>query len=114
MTTLLADLRFGARMLRKTPGLSSIAVLTIALGVGLTTFTYSSLDGTVLRGLPVPDQDRLMWVYERIARMGVDQTSVPLHDFLDLSERQNAFDELAAYTWTDFNLAGEEAPPERV
>ncbi|MDP2857068.1 MAG: ADOP family duplicated permease, partial [Bacillota bacterium] len=46
--------------------------------------------------------------------MGVDQTSVPLHDFLDLSERQNAFDELAAYTWTDFNLAGEEAPPERV
>ena len=114
MTTLMADLRYGARMLRKTPALSSIAVLTIALGVGLTTFTYSSLDGTVLRGLPVPDQDRLMWVHERIARLGVDQTSVPLHDFLDLSERQTVFDELAAYTWTDFNLAGDEAPPERV
>jgi predicted permease len=114
MTTLWADLRFGARMLRRTPGLSLVSAFTIALGVGLTTFTYSGLEGTVLRGLPVPDQDRLLFVYERIPRLGVEQTNVPLHDFLDLRERQTTFEELAAFAWSAFNLAGEEAPPERV
>ncbi|MDH5761107.1 MAG: ABC transporter permease [Gemmatimonadota bacterium] len=114
MTTLLADLRFGARMLLKTPGLSLAAVSTIALGVGLTTHTYSALDGTVLRGLPVPDAHRLMFVSERIDRLGVQQSGVPLHDFLDLQERQRVFEELGAYQWASFNLAGEEAPPERV
>ena len=114
MTTLMADLRFGVRMLFKTPGMSLIAVLTIALGVGLTTHTYSALDGTVLRGLPVPDNDRLMFVNERIERLDINQTGVPLHDYLDLRERQAVFEELGAYQWASFNLAGDEAPPERV
>lgn len=96
MRTFLADLRFGARMLLKTPGLSLIVVLTIALGVGLTTQTYSTLDGTVLRGLPVPDSDHLMFVDERIDRLGIDQNGVPLHDFLDLRERQTVFEALGA------------------
>jgi predicted permease len=114
MATFMADLRFGARMLFKTPGLSLIAVITIALGVGLTTHTYSSLDGTVLRGLPVPDNDRLMFVDERIDRLGISQNNVPLHDLVDLEERQTVFEELAGYTWSFLNLAGDEAPPERV
>ncbi len=114
MTTPLADLRFGMRMLLKTPGLSLVAVITIALGVGLTTYTYSSLDGTVLRGLPVPGADRLMFVDERIDRLGIEQNSVPLHDFLDLRESQSVFEDVAAYNWTSFNLAGDDAPPERV
>ena len=114
MATLWADARFAIRMLFKTPGLSLIAIVTIALGVGLTTMTYSSLDGTVLRGLPVPDADRLMFVSERIERLGIEQTSVPFQDFLDLRERQSAFDDLAALQWAWFNLAGDEAPPERI
>ncbi len=114
MEALMADLRFAVRMLFKTPGLSLVAVLTIALGVGLTTHTYSTLDGTVLRGLPVPGADRLMLVDERIDRLGIEQNGVPLHDFLDLADRQTVFDELAAYHWTSLNLAGDEAPPERV
>ncbi len=114
MATLMADLRYGMRMLVKTPLLSLVAVLTIALGVGLTTHTYSSLDGTVLRGVPVPDNDRLVLVDERIPRLGIEQNSTPLLDFLDLQERQTVFEGVAAYTWTSLNLAGEEAPPERV
>lgn len=114
MSTLRSDIRFAIRMLIKSPGLTLIAVLTIALGVGLTTMTYSSLDGTVLRGLPVPDQDRLMFVDQRIDRLGLEQNSTPWMDFLDLRERQDVFDDLAAYTWRSFNLAGEEAPPERI
>ena len=114
MRTVMADLRFGVRMLFKTPGLSLAAVSTIALGVGLTTHTYSSLDGTVLRGLPVPAAERLMFVSERIDRLGIQRTDVPLHDYLDLQERQSVFEELGAYQWASFNLAGDEAPPERV
>lgn len=114
MGTFLADLRYGLRILAKTPGLSLVAVLTIALGVGLTTQTYSYLDGTVLRGLPVPDADRFMFVSERIDRLGIDENSVPLHDLIDLEERQNTFEELAAYQWTTFDLADDAAPPERV
>jgi len=114
MATLWADVRFATRMLFKTPGLSLIAILTIALGVGLTTLTYSSLDGTVLRGLPVPGAERLMFVNQRIERLGIQQTSVPFQDFLDLRERQNVFDDLASVSWAWFNLAGDEAPPERI
>ncbi len=54
MTTMMADLRFGFRMLVKAPLLSLIAIVTIGLGVGLTTHTFSSVYGTILRGLPVP------------------------------------------------------------
>ncbi len=114
MGTFLADLRYGLRILAKTPGLSLVAVLTIALGVGLTTQTYSYLDGTVLRGLPVPDADRFMFVTERIDRLGIDQNSVPLHDLIDLEERQTTFEDLAAYQWSTFDLADDASPPERV
>jgi putative ABC transport system permease protein len=114
MATLLSDLRFGARMLLNTPGLSLVAVLTVALGVGLTTHAYSAVDGTVLRGLPVPDEDRLMFVSESIERLGVSGSSLPLADFTDLRASRKAFEDLAAYVQRTANLAGEEAPPERV
>ncbi len=114
MDTLLTDVRFGARMLLKTPGLSLVAVLTIALGVGLTTHAYSAVDGTVLRGLPVPEQDRLMYVSESIERLGVSGNSVPLADLSDLREARTPFDGLAAFLQRTANLAGDEAPPERV
>ena len=55
-----------------------------------------------------------MFVDERIDRLGIDRNGVPLHDYLDLRERQTVFEELGAYGWNSFNLAGDEAPPERV
>ena len=64
----------------------------------------------MLRGLPVPDADRLMYVDERIDRLAIDQNGTPLHDYLDLVERQTVFEELGAYTWASFNLAGDEGP----
>ena len=91
-----------------------MASVTIALGVGLTTHTYSSLDGTVLRGLPVPGADRLMFVAQRVDRLGIEQSGVPFLDYRDLRERQTVFEDVAAFYWTSLNLAGEEAPPEQV
>ena len=114
MATLWTDLKFGVRMLLKTPGLSLVAVLTLALGVGMTTQTYSGLDGTILRGIPVPDRDRFLSVSERVDRLGISEDDTPFHDYLDLKERQSVFEELGAYYWTNLNLSGDEGPPERV
>ena len=61
-TTLLADLRLAARMLLKTPSVSLIAIFTIGLGVAICTHSFSSVYGSILRGLPVPGDDRLMYI----------------------------------------------------
>ncbi len=113
MTTMLADLRFGFRMLIKTPLLSLIAILTIGLGVGLTTHTFSSVYGTILRGLPVPGEDRLMYIDANRLALGISSMDVSLHDFLDLREQLTSFEDVAAFYQGTANLAGEGTQPER-
>lgn len=113
MTTMLADLRFGVRMLIKTPMLSAIAVLTIALGVGLTTHTFSSVYGTILRGLPVPGEERLMNVSKDQPEFGFTGIRLSAHELRDLREEQTAFEDLAGFYQGTVNMAGDDAPPER-
>ena len=74
MGSFIDDLRYGFRMLRRTPLLSLVAVLTIALGVGLTTHTFSVVYGTVLRGVPIRDSDRFMTVMENDLAEGITRT----------------------------------------
>ena len=112
-SAIVADLRFGLRMLVKTPLLSLTAILTIGLGVGLTTQTFSAVYGTLLRGLPVPGQARLMAIDENRFELGIESMEMSIHDFLDLRERQTSFEEVAAFYQGTANLAGEEGLPER-
>ncbi len=113
MNGLLKDLRFGARMLVRTPLLSGVAVLTVGLGVGATTFAFSVVYGTLLREPPVRDVDRLVALTETRPAEGEDQIGVPYHDYRDFLERQTSFEILrGAYTGT-INLAGDAGPPER-
>ncbi|MGD2067748.1 MAG: ABC transporter permease, partial [Gemmatimonadota bacterium] len=111
--TWLADLRYGFRMLFKTPLLSAVAVLTVALGVALTTHTFSSVHGAMLRGIPVPDDDRLVAVFGTRPDLGIEQTELAVHDFEDLRGRQNTLDDVAAFYQGTVNIAGDERPPER-
>lgn len=113
MTTLLADLRYGLRMLVKTPLISGVAILTVALGVALTTHTFSSVYGTILRGLPVPDSDRLVAVMGTRLDLGLSETELSIHDFEDLRAQQTSFDDLAAFNQGTVNMAGDDGPPER-
>ena len=88
MNAILRDLKYAFRMLAKTPGLSAIAIMTIALGIGLTTHTFSIVYGSVIRGLPYEGSDRLMYLTEANLAEGRTDMSVPLHDYLDWRDQQ--------------------------
>ena len=101
---LVQDLRFGLRMLRKSPGFTAVAVLTLALGIGANTAIFSVFDCIVWHALPVPDFGRLVLVdeYRKGART---LEGVSAADFLDWQQAQS-FDQLAAYKNDSFKLAG--------
>ena len=113
MDSLLQDLRHGFRMLFRTRLLSAVAVLTIGLGIGSTSFAFSVVYGTLLRGLPVRDAERLMVVTQARPEDGTEGLRVPLHDYHEIRDRQTSFEHLAASYSGTVNLAGTEGPPER-
>jgi len=100
MTTLLQDLRFALRMLRKSPGFTAIAVVTLALGIGANAVVFGVLNALILRPLNVPQAQSLYGI-ERGSDKAVNQ-SYP--DYLDLRDRNRSFDDLAAYNVTSVGL----------
>ncbi len=80
METLWQDLRYGLRMLGRKPGMTAVAVLTLALGIGANTSIFSLLNAVLLRPLPFADADRLIVVHERSPQGG--QNTVSGHEFV--------------------------------
>ena len=113
MATLWNDIRYGVRMLLKTPILSLASIATIALGVGLTTHTFSSVYGSVIRGLPYEGADRLINIDRVHPAAGLEDMSSPVHDFADWREQQTVFEDLAAGYQGTINLADAGMRPER-
>lgn len=112
MGQFITDLRYGLRMILRTPLLSAAAILTIGLGVGLTSHTFSVVYGSVIRGPDIPAVDRLMVINRNNPVRNSILSSVPYLDFLDLQAQQTSFEELGGFYFTSVNLAGEETPPE--
>ena len=106
------DLRFGLRMLAKTPGASLVAIVVIALGIGGVTYTFSGVYGIMMRGLPFEGGDRLMSISHYLVADDITR-NVPIHDYVDWREQQTAFDDLAAFAFRTINLADTEERPER-
>ena len=112
MISLVQDLRFGLRMLRKNPGHSLAAVAALGLGIGLVTAMFSIVYGAMLRGLPFEESERLMHLENNNPSRDEPSLEVFLHDFLDWRERQSSFEGLAAYEDGTVNLSGD-GDPER-
>jgi putative ABC transport system permease protein len=112
LETLLADLRYAARMLRRSPGFTAIAVLTIALGIGATTAIFSVVDATLLHPLPYPHPEQLVGIEDDLPGVGARDAgmSVPeLHDF----QRSGIFEYASTIGGGDVNLTGT-SQPERI
>jgi len=104
MGTLLSDLRYGFRMLTKSPGFTAVAVLTLALGIGATTTIFSVVDAVLLRPLPYKDSAQLVVMREKTHRVGDVSVSYP--DFLDWRQQSRVFAGMAAAHNVGFNLGG--------
>ncbi len=105
---MLNDFRLAFRALSKSPSFASIAIVTLALGIGASTAIFSVVNGVLLKPLPYPDSDRLMQV-ETVFENGFDGGRVSYPNFADLREQNRSFDELAAYAaWATSVTAGDE------
>jgi putative ABC transport system permease protein len=98
------DLRFALRQLRKSPGFTLIAVLTLALGIGANTAIFSVIYAVLLRPLPYPEGDRLMIITETDANQ--PQISVSFPDYLDWRRDNTTFENIAVSRRESYNLSG--------
>jgi predicted permease len=109
MGTLIQDVRFGIRMLAKSPGFTAVAVLTLALGIGANTALFSVVNGVLLNPLPYPNPERVVTVDSTTADFGESSISYP--DFIDWVRDNHSFSSLAAYkSFVSFNLIGQGTP----
>ena len=111
MNQLLTDIRSGLRMLVKYPTLSVVAVLTLGLGIGLSTTVFCVVNGGMFKGLPFPDGDRVVAVVSTTQNQPRQPISV--HDFAVWQERQTSFEKFGAFGFAPMNLSTEEGRPER-
>jgi putative ABC transport system permease protein len=118
MEALTQDARYAMRMLLKNPGFTLVATLALALGIGANTAIFSVVNAVMIRPLPYRDASRLVMVWENNRSRGKPQNVVSPANFLDWKEQSDAFEDMAAFYDTLFNLTGlddpEEIPGQRV
>ena len=108
LETLLQDVRFGLRMLRKNPGFTAVAVITLALGIGANTAIFSVVQGVVLAPLPYREPDRLVAVWESNPRFPLVDVSYP--NFRDRQRIARSFEQMAVFAHQGYNLTGPGTP----
>jgi len=107
MSSLLQNLNFGWRLLRKSPGFTLVAVLTLALGIGANTAIFSVVYATLLAPLPYPKPDQLVMVWSKVQDF---RNGISAGDFLDWKRQSTSFQDLNAWTGASFNVAGKDRP----
>lgn len=103
MRTLFQDIRYGMRMLLKNPAMTTVAALTLALGIGANTTIFSAVNGLMLRPLPVANADRLVVFDGRAQGASTSFAQFPFPDFQDIRSQADGFSDVIGYT---LSLAG--------
>src|SRR5947208_4520548 len=102
METLLQDVRFGLRVLRKSPGFTTIAIITLALGIGANTALFSVINGVLLNPLPFPEPDQLVGIHE--SKPNFDRGSISYPNFRDWQAENRTFSKIAVSRPYSFSL----------
>src|SRR5215213_4301709 len=113
MESIIKDIRYGVRSLLKRPGATAIALVTLALGIGVNTAIFSAVDSVLLRPPPLKDPDRVVSIWEHTLRLGINQNEVAPANFFDLRNQSQVFDSIGAHGPQDLNLSGG-GEPERL
>lgn len=113
MDQLRRDIGFAIRVLLKRPGLSFIIILTLSLGIGVTTTVFSWVNGALYKGLPVTAGERVVAVGTSEPARNIRFNPVSVHDFVEWREQQTTLIDLAAFNMRTVNLSGSEGRPQR-
>jgi putative ABC transport system permease protein len=112
LADMLQDARYGLRMLRKNPGFTAVAVLTLALGIGATTVIYAVAYTVMLKPLPFPNPDRLMTIWEAGTGPSSSTDDPSPGDYNDWRKQSSSFEQIAAIVDRSYNLTGAGDPEE--
>ena len=112
LSSFVQDLKYAARGLRRSPGFAAVALLTLALGVGLTAAIFSALDAVLLRPLPWGEPDRTVMIWSKW--ISFDKTWLADGEVLDYRRRSRTLHTVAAWSDGQINVTGGGAEPERV
>ena len=112
MTTLLSDVRFGARMLLKNPAMTLIALLALTLGIGANTAIFSVVNAVLLRSFPYKDAEQIVLVWEKKQGGRTDQNVINLGNFSDWKDQNQVFSDMAVFFDRSFNLTSDGEPEE--
>jgi putative ABC transport system permease protein len=108
MEKLIQDIRYGLRTLLKSPGFTTVAVVTLALGIGANTAMFSVINAVLLRSLPFRDSSRVMIVWKTMANGAPNAFSTPA--FLEMQQQGDVLAHMGAFSNISFNLGGKDVP----
>jgi putative ABC transport system permease protein len=113
MGDLAQDLKYGLRALRRAPGFTVVAILTIALGIGATTAIFSVINAVVLRPLPYVEADRVVMIWMDNTRQAIEKDIHSYPNFADYRSQNTVMSEMAGFTNANFNVTGN-GDPQRI
>jgi len=102
---LFRDVRYALRTMLRTPGFAAVAVLSLALGIGVNSAIFSFADALLLRPLPVPSPTRVVTISDMAPDMPTGSFSVSYRDYVDLRDKSRSFDGMVAFTYTLVGMA---------